>query len=246
MVEVMTWRGPSKDGGPSATVIGRQGPCVDVRNRRDRATATIKRFRIPKIRGGNAWSGLCSRCNLGKFEMTILEIGGQQPKRRGKSNGDARAPVLVTAGALATHLSCVRSYVAKLTDQGVLVRRADGRFDQDVNRARYISHLKEERKRSPRSEADTAFTAAKTRLIELRVKEKERSLIPLDEAVDHMERLIGLFLTNMSGMAARCASDLATRRKIDQVVYETRLAISEAANKLADEAGEPPVQDDAA
>jgi hypothetical protein len=44
----------------------------------------------------------------------------------------------------------------------------------------------------------------------------------------------------MSGMAARCGgSDL--RRKIDQVVYETRVQLANTFNRFADEAGEPPL-----
>jgi hypothetical protein len=48
-------------------------------------------------------------------------------------------------------------------------------------------------------------------------------------------------LVAMSGMAARCGgSDLQLRRKIDQVVYETRVQLANTFNKFADEAGEPP------
>jgi hypothetical protein len=65
----------------------------------------------------------------------------------------------------AAHLSCVRSYIAKLVDQGILERRSDGRFDQDQCRAKYIAHLKEERKRSRRLAADAEFTSAKAELI---------------------------------------------------------------------------------
>ena len=36
------------------------------------------------------------------------------------------------------------SYIAKLVDQGVIERRADGRFDQDQCRAKYIAHLRAE------------------------------------------------------------------------------------------------------
>jgi len=44
----------------------------------------------------------------------------------------------------------------------------------------------------------------------------------------------------MAGMAARCAgSDLQLRRKIDQVVYETRGQLAGIFNELADQAGEP-------
>lgn len=57
-----------------------------------------------------------------------------------------------------------------------------------------------------------------------------------------MDEVVGLVLTHMSGMAARCAGpDLALRRKIGQVVYETRVAMSEAATKLAEQRGEPPL-----
>src|SRR5262245_13370195 len=46
----------------------------------------------------------------------------------------------------------------------------------------------------------------------------------------------------MSGMAARCAgNDLQRRRKIDQVVYESRVQLAAIFNELADQAGEPPL-----
>ena len=60
-----------------------------------------------------------------------------------------------------------------------------------------------------------------------------------------MDEVVGLFLSRLSGFAARCGGrDLATRRAIDQAVYDLRLEISEAATKLADQRGEP-LDDDA-
>ena len=57
-----------------------------------------------------------------------------------------------------------------------------------------------------------------------------------------MDEVVGLFLSRLSGFAARCGGrDLATRRAIDQAVYDLRLEISEAATKLADQRGEPPL-----
>lgn len=65
-------------------------------------------------------------------------------------------------------------------------------------------------------------------------------LIEAEEAYAEMERLVGMFLSGLSGFAARCGGrDLAVRRAIDQAVFDLRLEISEAASKLADEAGEP-------
>ena len=61
-----------------------------------------------------------------------------------------------------------------------------------------------------------------------------------------MDEVVGLFVSRLSGFAARCGRrDLAARRAIDQAVNDLRLEISEAATKLADQRGEPPLDDDA-
>jgi hypothetical protein len=65
-------------------------------------------------------------------------------------------------------------------------------------------------------------------------------LISREEAMADMETLIGLFITRLSGFAARCGGrDLTARRAIDKAVYDLRLEISEACTKQADQRGEP-------
>ena len=82
---------------------------------------------------------------------------------------------------------------------------------------------------------------AKSELIRLRIAEKKRDLIPVDEAASNMEQLVGLFLTGLSGLSARCGGrDLAVRRSIDKAVFDLRTELAEACTKLADERGEPP------
>jgi hypothetical protein len=159
-----------------------------------------------------------------------------RPKQR---NGATRDPALVSASALATHLGCTRQYIAKLTAEAVIEKRGDG-YDQDQCRLRYLVHLRSENRRSPRAAADAEHTAAKAALLRLRIAEKKRDLIPLEEAIGHMDEVVGLFLTRLSGLSARCGGrDLAVRRAIDQAVYELRREISEACSKLADQRGEP-------
>jgi hypothetical protein len=135
-------------------------------------------------------------------------------------------------------------YIRKLEGEGVLHRAPGGSgFDVDASRVAYLRYLRRERRQSPRSEADADFQRAKSELIRLRIAEKQRHLIPLEEAVGHMDEVVGLFLSRLSGFAARCGGrDLATRRAIDQAVYDLRLEISEAATKLADQRGEPPLE----
>jgi hypothetical protein len=54
-------------------------------------------------------------------------------------------------------------------------------------------------------------------LVRIRILEKKRALIPLEEAVGHMDEVVGLFLTGLSGFGARCGGrDLASRRAVDK------------------------------
>ena len=70
----------------------------------------------------------------------------------------AAEPQPVSAEKLAAHLGFARTFVVKLVAQGVVERRSDGKFDLDRCRDSYIRHLRAERARSPRSEADVHFS----------------------------------------------------------------------------------------
>jgi hypothetical protein len=158
---------------------------------------------------------------------------------------NAAAPV--SAAALADHLACVRSYVAKLVAAGVIEQRSDGKYDQDQCRARYIAHLREERKRSPKAEADVEFASAKAELIRIRIDEKRRTLVRRDEHEAMIDRLAGLTLTKLGAWPARIAgTDLALRRKAEALLRELRIELSQAADALGDEEGEPSLEEQAA
>ena len=88
--------------------------------------------------------------------------------------------------------------------------------------------------------ADADFQRAKTELVRMRIAEKQRTTIPLDEAIAVTDQIMGIVLTHMGSMPARIAGrDLAARRKIEEIIFQVRTEISEAASKLADERGEP-------
>jgi hypothetical protein len=178
--------------------------------------------------------------------MTDVAMTADDRPKAKRSNGVAHAPVLVSGNKLAFHFGCSRQNVDQLRAQGVIERRSDGLFDQDVSRLKYLTHLRAEHRRSPRAAADAEFALAKAELVRIRIAEKKRELIPQEEAASDMEHLIGLFLTGLSGLSARCGGrDLAVRRAIDKAVLEMRVEISEACTKLADQRGEPPLDEGA-
>ena len=115
------------------------------------------------------------------------------PVAKPVSRPRSRKPATVSASALALHLDCSRTYIGKLEAEGVIQRQGDG-FPLDQSRVAYLRYLRRERRQSPRSEADADFQRAKSELIRLRIAEKQRHLIPLEEAVGHMDEVVGLFL----------------------------------------------------
>jgi hypothetical protein len=110
----------------------------------------------------------------------------------------------------------------------------------DSNRRAYIEFLRTERKRNPKSDADSAFTQAKAELIQIRIMERKKELMLSSECYEMLDEVHGLFMTHLSALPAKIAGrDLAQRRAIEKAIYDMRVELSEAATKRANERGEP-------
>jgi hypothetical protein len=157
-----------------------------------------------------------------------------------RGNGAERAPVLVSGVKLAAHFGVVRQHIDQLAQQGVIERRADGLFDQDVSRLKYLTHLRAEHKRSPRTQADAEHALAKAALLRIRIEEKKRTLVRRTDVDALIDEMAGTVLTHLSGMAARCSRDMVVRRNIDAVVTQIRRELATACLAKADEWNEPP------
>ena len=174
--------------------------------------------------------------------MTEVVTQDRAPKR---DKARMVADDIVTANSLATHLGMTRQNVARLTAEAVIEQRSDGCYDQTASRLRYIKHLRSEHQRSPRTEADAEHVAVKTEMLQLRLLEKRRELVRREDVDALIDEMAGVVLTHLSSMPARCAprGDLAIRRNIERVVYEVRTELASIASKMADEHGEPPLDE---
>ncbi len=56
-----------------------------------------------------------------------------------------------------------------------------------------------------------------------------------------LDTMCGIVLTHLSGMAARCSRDMVVQRNIDAVVHQIRTELAQACTRMADERGEPPL-----
>lgn len=168
---------------------------------------------------------------------TVAPVAKPVPRPR------SRKPATVSASALAQHLDCSRTYIGKLEAEGVIQRQGDG-FALDQSRVAYLRYLRRERQQSPRSDADAAHVAVKTEMLQLRLMEKKRKLVPRDVYESMIDEMAGLVLTKLSGWPARVAgTDLVVRRKAEAVLRELRTEIANTCLEMADKCGEPPLSE---
>ena len=101
----------------------------------------------------------------------------------------------------------------------------------------YITFLKDEERRATKTAADSRVRDARAREIEQRIAERERTLIPLDDAVAAMDTLAARVRSEINGMPARITRDMGLRRQIaievDGSLHRIADALAESTDALA-------------
>jgi hypothetical protein len=155
-------------------------------------------------------------------------------KAKPASSSAREKPAAVSASALALHLDLSRTRVQQLTADATFQRTAAG-YPLDECRIRYIRALRTTRPRSQKSEIELEFLLAKTRKMTLEVAEKERSLAPVNDMLDMVDLMAGLFITHLGALPARVTQDLELRKKIRSVCTDIRREIANEAKRRAEE-----------
>ena len=92
----------------------------------------------------------------------------------------------------------------------------------------YLRYLREDERQSSKSAAANRVTDARTREIELRIAERQRDLIPQDDARAVIGEMAAMVKAEFVGLPARVTRDLDLRRTLEQEVDASfaRLAAS--------------------
>ena len=131
--------------------------------------------------------------------------------------------------------------VAGRTDRWVRGMAQGGHFEKD-GRGKYrlgslirglIAHYEEIIERGSKSAASSRVTDARTREIELRIAQQERSLIPVEDAEMALSQFAGVVNAELSGLPARLGRDMAVRRKAEAEIHGTRERISAALDRMS-------------
>lgn len=115
----------------------------------------------------------------------------------------------------------------------------------------YIRFLKDEDRKNTKSSAAQEAVKARADEINLRIAEKRRDLIPIEDHRLAMDLVAGAINRAFTGLPARVTRDVALRRQIEAIVYECRAEVAAAiaaGNDLAAtgrDASDPDATDDA-
>lgn len=88
-------------------------------------------------------------------------------------------------------------------------------------------------KAGEKSAAASRATDARTREIEQRIAIRERELIPVEDAVMALDKVVGVVSGELSGLPARISRDLTIRKKAETEVHVARRKISEALAEMS-------------
>ena len=136
---------------------------------------------------------------------------------------------LIAIGQAARLLMISDERVRQLQKQGYIPRAPKRGVVPLVGAVQgYLRYLKDEERQSSKSAAASRVTDARTREIELRIAERQRDLIPQEDARAVIGEMAAMLKAEFVGLPARVMRDLDLRRTLEQEVDASfaRLAAS--------------------
>jgi len=134
---------------------------------------------------------------------------------------------------LAALLQVDRSWVRRLAHEQAL-HKVDGRFRLIDAVQAYLRYVKNEQRRTGKAEATNRVLEARAKDIELRTRLREKSLIEIDDALEALDGIVGVMLTELSELPTH-TRDLQARRIIEQAVRDMRQRIADKARQRVKE-----------
>jgi hypothetical protein len=146
-------------------------------------------------------------------------------------------PPSITTEELRLLIDYSKAGIVSLEQQGIIQRDARDTWPIPSTLIKLVGHLRA-KIRQGQSPEDARWRAARARELELRIAQRENKLISIDEANGALENLIGLCLTELSGLPAAVTRDLAIRQAIEKQIFVMRKRIAERLEQQARSLGE--------
>jgi hypothetical protein len=140
--------------------------------------------------------------------------------------------VEVSGAELAAWCGVSPKRIDQLLAEGVVHREAKGRYRLKANVVSVFGWLRSTKRRSSRSQADREWRRQRAREVELRVAERERPLIEVEDAFEVVDVTLGFMRAEIGSVPARISRDVGLRRQIDT---ELNNVLARVVEKLAAE-----------
>jgi len=115
---------------------------------------------------------------------------------------------------------CNRSvpWVQMLAKGGYIVKEAHGKYTLVAIIRGVIAYYEDLQSKNSKTASASRATDARTREIELRIKERSRELIPIEDARAEIADWTSAFRAELQGLAARFTRDMQERRRLEQEI----------------------------
>ncbi|ELT51006.1 hypothetical protein [Brucella intermedia] len=135
---------------------------------------------------------------------------------------------LIGIGQAARLLMISEERIRQLSKAGYFPRPSRGKVPFVGVIQGYIRSLREDNKNTSKTAADTRVRDARAEEIQIRIAEKKRELIPIDDAIAAQDFLLGVVVAELSGLPARVTRDVPTRRLIEKELDAARNRMASA------------------
>ena len=124
------------------------------------------------------------------------------------------APGTISRETAAKLLMVTPRYISMLVKDGWIQKGPEDHYTTVGVVQGYIKFLKDDVRRNSQQTAQSKAADARAREIELRIAQRERTLVPVDEAVAAMSFAIGAVRAEIEGAAANITRDRELRNRI--------------------------------
>jgi phage terminase Nu1 subunit (DNA packaging protein) len=142
---------------------------------------------------------------------------------------------LIPIGQAARLLMISEERIRQLVKQGYVPKAEKRGFVQLVGAVQgYLRYLKDDERRSAKSAADSRVRDARALEIELRIAERSRELISVEDALSDMAEFAGMVRSELAGLPARLTRVVAERQKVETEIDGILSRLSQRAAEKAE------------
>ncbi len=133
-------------------------------------------------------------------------------------NSSGQTAGVITADQACKLLMLSNERIRQLVKSGYIQQESRGKYNLVGVVQGYIRFLKDEERRSTRVSSESRVRDARAQEIEMRIAEKNRDLVPLEDATAAIDLVVGKVRKEFSGLPARVTRDIPLRRKVEAEV----------------------------